>query len=115
MYNNAMKKSDRLRKKLTRIMNRTADYVGEPLIFLGSALLVLSWFVASRLLPYDIWFDIMDVKIFLITFFMLFIVQASQNADTKAIQDKLDEIIDVLPSARTSKIGEEKELKKGKM
>lgn len=103
-----------LKQKLTIFMNKTATFVGRPAVFLASVLLVVGWFVVSRFLPYDVWFDIMDVTIFITTFFMLFIVQASQNADTEAIQDKLDDIIEALPKAHTSKEGEEKRLKRGK-
>ncbi len=95
-------------------MNKTADFVGKPVIFLAFMLLIVTWFVFSRFLPYDVWYDIMDVTIFIITFLLLFIIQASQNADTEAIQDKLDEIIKALPKANASKEGEEKQLKKGK-
>lgn len=56
----------------------------------------------------------MDIFVFMITFFLLFILQASQNADTQAIQDKLDEIIDSLPGADKKKEAEEKRLKNGK-
>ena len=51
--------------------------------------------------------------IFISTFFLLFVVQSSQNADTEAIQDKLDEIIDSLPTADRTKEGEEKKIKRG--
>ena len=43
----------------------------------------------------------------------MFVVQSSQNADTRAIQDKLDEIIKSLPNADDSKKNEETRLKKG--
>ena len=55
----------------------------------------------------------MDVFIFITTFFLILVVQSSQNADTRAIQDKLDEIIKSLPKADDSKKNEETRLKKG--
>lgn len=42
----------------------------------------------------------------------MLVVQSSQNADTRAIQDKLDEIIKSLPKADDSKKNEETRLKK---
>lgn len=100
-------------KFLTTVMNKLADYVGKSYVFATFFALAIIWFIASAFMDYDSWFDIMDIFVFLITFFLLFILQASQNADTQAIQDKLDEIIDTLPKASKNKEGEEKRLKRG--
>lgn len=106
----ALKKID---KTLTKIMNDLATVVGRPYVFAAVLILALAWFVTGIFMEYDTWFDIMDVFVFLITFFLLFVVQSSQNADTAAIQDKLDEIIDAIPKADTKKEGEEKSMKRG--
>lgn len=111
-----MKRFEVVKEKLTVTMNKVAEFVGRPVVFLAQIVIIAAWFIASRFLPYDVWFDIniMDVTVFITFFFLIIVVQASQNADTAAIQDKLDEIIDALPNARTSKEGEEKRLKRGK-
>lgn len=109
-----MKRFEIVKEKLTVAINKLADFVGRPVVFLTTIVIIAAWFIASRFLPYEVWFDIMDVTIFIASFFLLFVLQASQNADTKAMQDKLDEIIDALPRAKTSKKGEEKRLKRGK-
>ena len=113
-YNCFMKRFEVVNEKLTVAMNKVAEFVGRPVAFLAMIVIIAVWFIASNFLPYDVWFDIMDVTIFITTFFLLFVLQASQNADTEAIQDKLDEIIDALPRAQTSKKGEVKRLKRGK-
>ena len=100
-------------KVLTKAMNRLADAAGKPIVFVGAIVIIIGWFIYSQFLEYDTWFDIMDVTIFIVTFLMLFIVQASQNADTEAMQDKLDKILDALPQADTKAKGEEKQLKRG--
>lgn len=105
---------DKINKALTKTMAKLADHIGEPIVLVSAAVLIVGWFVARLFLEYDVWSDIMDVTVFLTTFFLLFIVQASQNADTKAIQDKLDELIEAIPAAKTSVEGEEKAIKKGK-
>ena len=105
-----LKKTD---KALTVLMNKLAMFAGKPYVLVGLFLAALGWFIAGIFLEYDTWYDIMDVFIFLTTFFLLFIIQASQNADTAAIQDKLDEIIGSLPRANHKKEGEEKEMKRG--
>lgn len=98
---------------LTTFMNRLAYFAGKPYVLSIFFILVILWFVASLFIEYDTWYDIMDVFIFITTFFLLFVIQGSQNADTTAIQDKLDEIIDALPNASDKKEGEEKRIKKG--
>lgn len=108
-----MKRFEVVKEKLTVIMNKVAEFVGRPGVFLTTIVITAVWFIASSFLPYDVWFDIMDVTVFIGSFFLLIVVQASQNADTAAIQDKLDAIIDALPNAQTSKEGEEKRLKRG--
>lgn len=102
-------------EKLTRFLNTLADISGHPWMFLGALSLVLTWFVVGIFMDYDsTWFDIMDIFIFLSTYFLVFIVQASQNADTKAIQDKLDELVNATDSASNKVKGEEKLIKAGK-
>lgn len=94
-------------------MNLLADFLGKPKVFAVVVLIVICWFVARLFIEYETWFDILDFIIFVSTFFLLFVVQSSQNADTKAIQDKLDEIINALPDADNSKEKEEERLKQG--
>ena len=100
-------------KFLIRLMNALADFVGKPLVFVIVFMIALLWFILGLFIEYEIWFDIMDLTIFVSTFFLLFIVQSSQNADTKAIQDKLDEIIRALPNTDKTKEKEEKRIKRG--
>lgn len=103
----------KIEKTLTSSMNSLADFIGHPKVFVSIVALLVLWFIARILFEYETWFDIMDVAIFIASFLMLFIVQSSQNADTKAMQDKLDEIIDSLPRADSSKKAEEEQIKQG--
>ena len=103
----------RIHKKLTILLNKTAEVSGHPYLFAALLLLVAAWFIVGIFFRYDsTWYDIMDVFVFLTTFFLVFVVQASQNADTKALQDKLDEVIDSLSKADDRYKGEEKRIKK---
>lgn len=108
-----MKITKAIDKALKTFMNGLADIAGKPYVFVGLVVLALTWFIVGIFVEYDTWFDIMDIFVFLTTFFLLFVVQSSQNADTQAIQDKLDEIIDSLPKASKKKEGEEKQIKHG--
>lgn len=109
-----MKLVKRMDAFLAKLVNGLADIIGKPTVFALAFILVALWFCTRFFLEYEAWFDIMDVFIFITTFFLLFVVQASQNADTKAIQDKLDNIIDALPGASKDVEGEEERIKAGK-
>lgn len=102
-----------IEKRLTTLMNHLANIIGKPQVFAAVFVILLSWFVAGLFLEYQTWFDIMDLTIFLSTFFLLFVVQSSQNADTRAIQDKFDDIIAALPKTDKTKEKEEKRMKRG--
>lgn len=108
-----MKTTKKIEKILIKSMNTIADFVGRPQVLASVIIVTILWFIMGLFLEYDTWFDIMDVFIFITTFFLLFIVQSSQNADTKAMQDKLDEILDSLPNASKKKEHEEERIKKG--
>lgn len=108
-----MKTINKVRRRLTAMMTALADFTGRPIVFVVAASLVVVWFLLRTVIEYDVWFDIMDVTIFLTTFLLLFIVQASQKADSEALHDKLDGIIDALPNSEKSKEGEEEDYKKG--
>lgn len=101
------------KKRLTRFMNGLADFIGHPLVFAAIVLLIAAWFIVGLFLEYDVWLDVIDIFIFTSTFLVLFVIQNSQNADTKAMQDKLDEIIAALPQADSKKEEEEKRFKNG--
>lgn len=100
-------------KALITFMNKLASFVGKPYIFVTLLLAAVAWFIVGIFIEYDTWYDIMDVFIFISTFFLIFVVQSSQNADTEAIQDKLDDIIEALPKASKKDEGEEKRIKRG--
>lgn len=105
----------KLSETLSGLVNDITEIAGKPVVFAIAVAIVATWFVAGIFFQYDeVWFNILDVFVFLTTFFLVFVVQSTQNADTKAIQDKLDEIIDSLPKAANKKKGEEKAAKRGK-
>lgn len=101
-------------KRLTRVVNAISEIASRPIIFAVMVVAVVIWFGVGIFLKFDeLWFTVLDVFVYLTTFFLVFVVLSSQDADTKAMHDKLDEILKSLPNASSKKIGEEKALKRG--
>ncbi len=78
----------------TRIAKGTSRFAGKPLTFAVVVLMVLAWAVSGPLFGYsDSWQLTINTATTIVTFLMVFLIQATQNGDAEAMQIKLDEII----------------------
>ena len=67
---------------------------GTPFAFITAFLVVLIWGLTGPLFNFsDTWQLVINTSTTIITFLMVFVIQHSQNRDTKAIQLKLNELI----------------------
>jgi low affinity Fe/Cu permease len=83
----------------------TARVTGHPVAFAFCLVVVLTWAVSGPLFAYsDTWQLVINTGTTIVTFLMVFLLQASQNRDGAAIQTKLDELIRA-SSARNIVIG----------
>ena len=90
----------------TRIANRTANFVGQPIAFVFALGSILIWSLTGPLFGYsDTWQLVVNTSTTIITFLIVFLIQNSQNRDAAAIQAKLDELIRVSRNARNDFIG----------
>ncbi len=85
---------------LDRFIRALSHATGHWIAFLLATIVVGIWVATDR--P----FDVLDA-ISAVTFWMVFVIQSSQNTDTAAIQKKLDEIVRVIPGADDSLRGVE--------
>lgn len=77
-----------------KIACAVAHYAGRPLATILAVLVVLVWAVTGPVFGYsETWQLVINTGTTIITFIMVFLIQASQNRDGAAIQAKLDEII----------------------
>jgi low affinity Fe/Cu permease len=78
----------------TRITKAASRFTGRPLCFALAAGVVLLWAVTGPLFKFsNTWQLVINTGTTIITFLMVFLIQATQNRDTAAPQIKLDELI----------------------
>ena len=76
---------------------------GRPCTFVTSVLIVLIWATTGPLFNYsDTWQLVINTGTTIITFLMVFLIQATQNRDSQAFHVKLDELIRAVKGARNS-------------
>lgn len=78
----------------TRVAKAASRFTGRPLCFGLAVLVVLAWVVTGPVFGYsNTWQLVINTGTTIVTFLMVFLIQASQNRDTQALQIKLDELI----------------------
>lgn len=84
-----------------RFANTASQGMGSPAAFMLAVLSVAGWAVLGPVYDYsDTWQLAINTATTVVTFLMVFVIQATQNRDAKAIHLKLDELIRGLQGAR---------------
>src|SRR2546427_5058284 len=84
-----------------RFSYRVAAVVGTHRAFLIATAVVLAWAATGPLFHFsDSWQLVINTGTTIVTFLMVFLIQATQNRDGKAVQLKLDELIRAQREAR---------------
>jgi low affinity Fe/Cu permease len=78
----------------TRFANWTASAAGHPPTFALACLIIIVWAVTGPIFGFsDTWQLVINTGTTIVTFLMVFLIQNTQNRDSKAMQLKLDELI----------------------
>lgn len=76
---------------------------GSPVSFVGAIFVIIVWAFSGPTFGFsDTWQLIINTGTTIVTFLMVFLIQNSQNRDSKVIQLKLDELLKGVKGARTS-------------
>ncbi len=85
---------------------KTASAVGSSMAFGAALAVVLGWLISGFVFSFsDPWQLVINTITNVLTFLIVFLIQNSQNRDTKAIHLKLDELIRAVGEARTQLVG----------
>ncbi len=78
----------------------TVEASGSVWAFLGALLVIVVWALTGPIFRFsDTWQLVINTGTTIVTFLMVFLIQHSQNRDTKALHLKLDELIAAVEGA----------------
>jgi low affinity Fe/Cu permease len=95
----AEKPEDRLTLKdiFSAFSERAASATGSPWAFALAVLVLLTWGLTGPVFGFsDTWQLVINTATTIVTFVMVFIIQSAENRDTRALQIKLDEVLEAL-------------------
>ncbi|WP_341842238.1 low affinity iron permease family protein [Chitinophaga caseinilytica] len=77
-----------------RFAGKAVSATGSPWAFIIAFFVIIAWAVTGPLFGFsDTWQLVINTGTTIVTFLMVFIIQKSQNKDSKSIQLKLNELI----------------------
>jgi low affinity Fe/Cu permease len=83
-----------MNKWFTRFAGKASDLTGSSWAFLAAVTVIVVWAVTGPLFGFsDTWQLVINTGTTIITFLMVFLIQATQNRDAEAVQVKLDELL----------------------
>ena len=99
---------------MKKAFNHAVDVVikalGSPMALVVAALVIVVWAVTGPIFNFsDTWQLVINTSTTIVTFLMVFVIQNSQNRDSKAVHIKLDELIEAMEGARNRMALAEKE------
>lgn len=85
-----------------KFSHHAAEAVGSPVAFGVAFATIVAWIATGPLFHFsDTWQLVINTTTTIVTFLMVFLIQNSQNRDSKAFHLKLDELIRSVRGART--------------
>jgi low affinity Fe/Cu permease len=91
-----------VKQRLLRLVRATPEVIGSPYAFLAAVAAVLVWLLTGPIFGFSsTWLVLPATMTSIGAFVIVFLIQYSQNRDTRVIQLKLDELIRGLDQTRT--------------
>ena len=90
----------------TKFARDTACALGSSTTFFLALAVVVVWALTGPVFNYsDTWQLVINTGTTIVTFLMVFLIQATQNRDSAALHLKLDELLRAVGKARTGLVG----------
>jgi len=91
-----------LNDRFRSFAGHAGNALGSPWAFLAAIVFVAGWAASGPYFAYsNTWQLVINTSTTIATFLMVFLLQSTQNRDTKAINIKLDELLRAIEGART--------------
>ena len=88
-----------------RFAASASAWLGSTWAFVAAGLVIAVWAATGPILHFsDRWAQVLSTATALITFLMVFLIQSTQNRDSRAINLKLNELIRAMDNARNQLI-----------
>jgi low affinity Fe/Cu permease len=95
-----------MREYFRKFAHDVACAMGTSWAFFLACVTVVVWAITGPAFGYtDTWQLVINTGTTIVTFLMVFLIQATQNRDSKAIHLKLDELLRAIAKARTGLVG----------
>lgn len=83
-----------MKKSFDAFSTKVTEAAGSPKAFFAAFIIILFWAISGPVFHFsDTWQLVINTGTTIITFLMVFVIQQSQNKDTKALHLKLNELI----------------------
>ncbi len=90
-----------MRDIFRKIAHKVSEAVGAPTAFILALILIIVWGTSGPASGFsDTWQLVINTTTTILTFLMVFLIQNTQNRETRAIHLKLDELIRAVRNAR---------------
>jgi len=88
-------------ERFRRFAAWVSEATGHPAAFIAALSLVVGWLVTGPLFHFsDTWQLVINTGTTIVTFLMVFLIQATQNRESRALHLKLDELLRAMGGAR---------------
>jgi low affinity Fe/Cu permease len=90
-----------IHEKFRKLARSVSNAIGTPYAFVAAFLFCLAWGLSGPMFGYsDTWQLVINTSTTVMTFLIVFLIQNTQNHDSKVLHLKIDELIRAIKEAR---------------